>query len=217
MSAQLDLLPREAAKLPEGVIHVPGWLSLKTQQDLLVLLRHVTHNRWYTPSLPNGTPMKHPISCVGWAWRPYEYFRMSDHVPMPDPIVALARKALLDADVACLGFQPDTGIINLFPHDSSLGMHQDRSEHPDLIAAGSPIITVSLGESAMFRVGNAFNQHGPFHDVELRSGDLIVMHGAARSHFHAVTKILPNTAPGLEMSKPVRISLTIRQALKYDR
>lgn len=208
---QLDLIPRTKRILLGGAVHVPDWMPIDAQNSLLTLLRHWTSGGWYTPEMPNGTPMKHPLACVGYRWRCYEYFDAL--VPMPADLKLLAIQAVMDAgmgDYAMLTV--DTGIVNYFPHGSSLGMHQDRSEHPSLIAQGSPIVTLSLGDSAIFRLGNAIDRGLPWQEVELRSGDLLVMGGDARSNFHGVMEILPNTAPPDLQMNPGRISLTMRQA-----
>lgn len=209
---QLDLIPRQTSHPSPGVVHLPNWLSLQHQQALLQLLRSYTKNGWYTPLMPNGTPMKHPLACLGYQWRPYEYYE--PRRPIPDAILLMAIVALKDAGLdKSLPYTPDTGIVNLFPSGSSLGMHQDKSEDMELIDAGSPIVTISLGDTAVFRLGNCTNTTQPYQDFELRSGDLLVMSGHSRLAYHAVLKILDDTCPpALMMQRPGRISLTLRQA-----
>ena len=52
---------------------------------------------------------------------------------------------------------------------------------------------------------------GPFTDVELRSGDLLVFGGPNRRIYHGVPKVRLGTAPaGLELV-PGRLSITVRQ------
>jgi DNA oxidative demethylase len=216
VTAQPDLIPRETTKLQPGAIHIPDWLTIAQQNNLLTLIRHYTKDRWYTPTMLDGPPMKHPIAFLGLAWRPYEYFQLEPHYPLPNEIVALARQALHAAKLSYSPYQPDTGIVNWFPEGSSLGMHQDKSEHSDLIAVGSPIVTISLGDTGIFRLANPYNPY-PYQAIELRSGDLLIMHGQSRLAYHGITKILPDTRPvDLNLEKTGRISLTIRQALMYS-
>ncbi len=53
-------------------------------------------------------------------------------------------------------------------------MHQDRSEWALVRNAGSPIISISLGDTCLFRFGNNQTKGAPYQDIELRSGDLFV-------------------------------------------
>ncbi|MBD1995169.1 alpha-ketoglutarate-dependent dioxygenase AlkB [Leptolyngbya sp. FACHB-541] len=209
---QLDLIPRSQEQIAPGVWHVPDWLPIDQQNAVLTLLRHCTRKGWYTPKMLNGTPMKHPIACIGLQWRPYEYYEA--RVPVPGEFILMAVQALIDTNLQrYLPFTPDTGIVNMFPLGSSLGLHQDKSEDQPLIDAGSPIVTVSLGDSGMFRLGNVAHRDPPYKDIELRSGDLLVMSGHSRLAYHGITEILPNTCPAdLEMQSPGRISLTMRRA-----
>jgi alkylated DNA repair protein (DNA oxidative demethylase) len=52
---------------------------------------------------------------------------------------------------------------------------------------------------------------GPFTDIELRSGDLLVFGGPSRRIYHGVPKVFDGTAPeGLGLP-PGRLSITIRE------
>lgn len=211
MTTQLDLIPRTRSQLAPGTHHLPDWLPVDQQAALLTLLRGLTKNRWYTPQMPDGTPMRHPLACLGYRWEPYRY--LAGDRPVPGEIILMAISALQDAGLShYLPYQPDTGIVNYFPPDASLGMHQDKSESQECIEAGSPIVTISLGDTANFRIGNVQHPGQPYQDIELRSGDLLVMSGHSRLAYHGVTKILPGTCPpALSMQRPGRISLTLRQ------
>ena len=211
MTLQLDLFPRETTQLAPGTHHLPNWLPIEHQNAVLTLLRHCTQGGWYTPQMKDGTPMKHPLACVGYQWRPYEYF--DSRCPVPGEFILMAIEGLKDAGLSSyLPYQPDTGIVNYFPPASSLGMHQDKSESQEMIDAGSPIVTLSLGDSATFRLGNPYTNGAPYQDIELRSGDLLIMAGRSRLAYHSVTRIHPDTCPpDLQMKQPGRISLTLRQ------
>ena len=52
---------------------------------------------------------------------------------------------------------------------------------------------------------------GPFTDVELRSGDLLVFGGSNRRIYHGVPKVFDGTAPGWLGLPPGRLSITIRE------
>ena len=65
-----------------------------------------------------------------------------------------------------------------------MGLHQDRDE-TDLTA---PVVSVSLGDDALFRLGGTTRQ-GPTRSLLLRSGDVVVLGGAGAPE-------LPRHRPG---------------------
>jgi alkylated DNA repair protein (DNA oxidative demethylase) len=89
-----------------------------------------------------------------------------------------------------------------------LGVHQDKDESAASIAAGTPIVSLSLGDAARFVIGG-LSRRDPMLPLILRSGDLLVMGGPSRLRYHGVTRILPGTAP--EGTGPGRFNLTLRQ------
>jgi alkylated DNA repair protein (DNA oxidative demethylase) len=143
--------------------------------------------------------------CLGWHWSPYAYSRTADDTdgapvkPMPDRIVRLGR-------AAGEAYRPDAAIVNLYPPGARLGLHQDGEE-----PSAAPVVTISVGDTGTFRMAGVDRRTGPFVDVELRSGDLLVFGGPNRRIFHGVPKVRPGTAPdGLDLP-PGRLSLTLRE------
>jgi len=90
-------------------------------------------------------------------------------------------------------------------------MHQDHSESALVRNAGSPIISISLGDTCLFRFGNNQTKGTPYQDIELRSGDLFVFGDRARMAYHGVLKIYPGTAPQALALKQGRLNITIRE------
>lgn len=76
----------------------------------------------------------------------------------------------------------DTVLVNLYGADASLGWHVDKTE----LDTRSPIITMSLGASALFEV----KLDGVVHKMILHSGDGVVMAGASRNAEHRIAKLL---------------------------
>src|SRR5262249_43960257 len=103
---------------------------------------------------------------------------------------------------------PDICIVNFYDGDARLGVHQDKDESPASLAAGIPIVSVSIGDAARFVVGGLTRKE-PVNPMILRSGDVVVMGGPSRLRFHGVTRILPGTAP--EGTGPGRFNLTFRR------
>ena len=85
-----------------------------------------------------------------------------------------------------------------------MGLHQDRDEE-DFAA---PVLSLSLGDSCLFRVGGA-KRDDPTQSFRLASGDALVLGGAARLAYHGVDRILPGTSTLLREGG--RINLTLRR------
>jgi DNA oxidative demethylase len=167
----------------------------------------------YTPTVRGGRKMSVGMLCLGRHWNAltysYEPTRSDfDHLPVPpipDDMRALAERAAADAGFA---MHPDLCIMNRYGAESRMGVHQDKDERPETLAAGIPVVSVSLGDAARFVIGGLTRKE-PTRPIVLRSGDVLVMGGPSRLRFHGVTRILPGTAP--EELGPGRFNLTFRQ------
>lgn len=216
---QTSLFPRAKQQPRPGAIHVPDWLCLDEQQQLLHQCRE-----WakppaglYTPKMPDGKPLSVRVLCLGWHWYPYSYSKTRDdcdRLPckaFPPQLRDLARQALKDTLPQYNRFEPDVAIVNWYGAEAKLGMHQDRSEAAIVRDAGSPIISISLGDSCVFRFGNNQTKGAPYQDIELKSGDLFVFGSHERMAYHGVLKIYPGTAPQGLAIKQGRLNITIRE------
>jgi len=168
--------------------------------------------------MPDGTPLSIRSVCLGWHWYPYAYSRTCDDhdgapvKPLPRDLVDLARAAAADAGYSTGECRFDASIVNVYDRRSKLGLHQDSAESASTISAGRPVVTISLGDSCIFRFGNNETRTRPWVDLELRSGDLFVFGGASRLAFHGVVRTLPGTAPPELGLRDVRISVTLRDS-----
>lgn len=84
-------------------------------------------------------------------------------------------------------FRPQAGIVNYYHLNSTLSVHQDYSEKNH----EAPLISMSLGSSAIFLIGNENRMSKPS-ALYLKSGDIVIMSGKSRLAYHAVPKILAN-------------------------
>jgi len=201
--------------LDQGLVLLQSWLSLAEQQEIWAMCRELADGPvpMYTPVVRGGKKMSVGMLCLGKHWNglTYKYEdRRSDFdglaVPaIPSPLADLAKAAAADA-----GFEmrPDLCIMNYYEATAKLGVHQDKDERPETIAAGIPIVSVSLGDAARFVVGG-LSRKDPTNPMILRSGDVLVMGGPSRLRYHGITRILPGTAP--EGTGPGRFNLTFRQ------
>ncbi|ALO10360.1 Alkylated DNA repair protein [Streptomyces venezuelae] len=200
------LFPRERAVVAPGAVHVPGWLSLARQRELVDACREWGRgpDSYRRTVLPGGGVMSVRSLCLGRRWEPYRYLD-SVGVELPDWLAALGREAVAEAYGDDGGFSPDTALVNFYGAGAKMGMHQDKEER-----SGAPVVSLSLGDSCVFRLGNAENRGRPYRDVELVSGDLFVFGGASRWVHHGVPAVRPETAdPALGLAG--RLNITLRE------
>lgn len=163
----------------------------------------------YRPITPGGKPMSVRMSNLGplgWVtdaggYR-YEPLHPGTGQPWPPIPAALLElwERLADAEVP-----PDACLVNLYDSGARMGLHQDRDEADFAF----PVLSVSLGDVAMFRIGGP-KRSDPTRSVRLASGDVCLLAGPARLWFHGVDRILPGSSRLLPGGG--RINLTLRRA-----
>jgi alkylated DNA repair protein (DNA oxidative demethylase) len=199
-----------------SVAHLRGCLTIEEQQRVAAacLALGAAEVGFYTPIVRGGHPMSVRMLCLGRHWnaREYRYEMTRTDVdgcpvpPLPDDLALLARQA---AAAAGFTFAPDICIVNWYSVDSRMGLHQDKDESADSLAAGAPVVSLSIGDTARFLFGG-LKRRDPVETILLASGDAFVFGGPARLRYHGVARILPDTAPeGLPFSG--RLNLTFRQ------
>ena len=207
------LLPREPTVVAPGAVHVPDWLDLERQRELIAACREwaagpvpMRHTR-----MPNGSRMSVQTVCLGWHWVPYRYSRTADDVgggqvaEFPSWLAALGRDAVEAAyGVRDEDYEPDAALINFYDASAKMGMHQDREEK-----SLAPVVSLSIGDSCLFRFGNTENRNRPWTDVRLESGDLFVFGGASRLAYHGVMRTYPGTADRA-LGLDGRLNITLR-------
>ena len=106
-------------------------------------------------------------------------------------------------DVSGSDRTPECCLMNFYGEDAKMGMHQDRDEGD----FSYPVVSVSLGDDALFRIGN-LERGGKTESIWLTSGDVVVMGGDARLTYHGVDKIRFGSSRVL--AKGGRLNLTLR-------
>jgi alkylated DNA repair protein (DNA oxidative demethylase) len=168
------------------------------------------------PIVRGGGRMHVRMLCIGRHWNGktyrYESTRSDfDHLPappLPGEFQSLARELARSAGMA---IDADICILNYYDADGRMGLHQDKDEGERAIAAGVPVVSVSIGDTARFLIGGTRRREA-VETVLLESGDAFVFGGPARLCYHGVSRILPGTAPP-ELGVAGRFNLTFRQ---YD-
>lgn len=105
------------------------------------------------------------------------------------------------------GASPDACLINYYAHGAKMGLHQDRDEED----FSAPIVSVSLGDTGVFRVGGT-TRKSPTRRYELASGDVFVMGGAARLAYHGIDRIVAGSSDLLPEGG--RINITMRRVYR---
>ncbi len=209
-------LDERLARPLADVVHIGGWLTPAEQRSLVEQFRlwALPPAGLRHPRVPAGHLMSVQSVCLGWHWQPYAYSRTADDTDgapvkqMPDDVIRLSRRAVAEAGIDWAGgpFEPDAAIVNLYEPGARLGLHQDGEEPSE-----APVVTISLGDTCTFRMAGVERRTGPFTDISLRSGDLLVFGGRNRRIYHGVTKVLDGTAPAWLGLPPGRLSITVRQ------
>ena len=187
----------------------PGKLSPDAQAELVAQVLALSQAApFYRPVTPGGKAMSVETTNfgpLGWFTdaRGYRYQATHPRTGKPWPAIP---QALLDlwAELADPAVPPDACLVNLYRGEARMGLHQDRDE-ADLTA---PVLSVSLGEAALFRIGAV--EGGRTATLRLDSGDVCALTGPARLARHGVDRVLAGSSrliPG-----GGRLNLTLRVA-----
>ena len=201
-----------------GAFHLRQALALDAQGRLAARCRELLDGAvpGYVPIVRGVGRMHVRMLCLGrhWNGKTYRYestrsdFDNLPAPPLPDEFRSLARALARSAGMA---IDADICILNYYDADGRMGLHQDKDEGERAIAAGVPVVSVSIGDTARFLIGGT-RRREPVETVLLESGDAFVFGGPARLCYHGVSRILPGTAPP-ELGVAGRFNLTFRQ---YD-
>jgi DNA oxidative demethylase len=195
----------------EGFRHLSGYLSQARQGELLGRLRSVMAEApLYAPTMPRtGKPFSvRMTNCgpLGWVSDKAQGYRyQAQHPltgrpwpPMPELLLEVWR------EVANYPVPPEACLVNYYATGAKMGSHRDEDEEE----IRAPVVSISLGDDATFHIGD-LERAGPKRRLLLRSGDVVVLAGAARMAYHGVDRIHPGTSALL--SEGGRLSLTLRR------
>ncbi|MGO4564274.1 alpha-ketoglutarate-dependent dioxygenase AlkB [Rhizobium sp. 2YAF20] len=197
--------------LPNGIRHLPEYLDRPRQEALVNTVRAIVAEApLYVPAMPGtGKPMSVRMSncgSLGWMTDKAGGYRYQPTHPVtgrpwpaiPQDLLALWR------DIAGYALPPEACLINFYSDDAKMGLHQDRDEKD----FGAPVLSVSLGNACLFRVGGTQRTDRTL-SFKLSSGDIVVLGGQGRLCFHGVDRIYPSTSTLLKNGG--RINLTLRR------
>lgn len=190
-----------------GVKVHKGFLDPAAQIQVLAALRAVVAAApLFQPDTPYGKKMSVRMSAAGrFGWHSDRSgYRYIPAHPGGQPWPAIPAPVLAIWDrVTGLAQRPECCLINYYDANAKMGLHQDKDEAD----FQWPVVSVSLGDDALFRIGNV-TRGGKTESVWLQSGDVVVMGGEARLTYHGVDRIRAGSSTLLP--KGGRINLTLR-------
>jgi alkylated DNA repair protein (DNA oxidative demethylase) len=165
---------------------------------------------FWRPVTPGGQAMTVQMTSLGpRGWisdrAGYRYEAVHPLTGRPWPPMPLAVVELWDRLAGAPG-PPDACLVNLYRDGARMGLHQDRDEADFAF----PVLSVSLGDTALFRIGGT-ERKDPTRSLRLSSGDVCILGGEARLAFHGVDRVIAGSSrliPG-----GGRLNLTLRRAL----
>ena len=189
---------------------LPGLLPLAQQHRLLAELRLIVERApLYSPAMPgSGKALSVRMSnCgpLGWLSERSGYRYSPTHPVTGEPWPAIPAM-VLDLWHATTGvaYPPEACLINYYGPAARLGLHRDQDED----AKEAPILSISLGDTALFRLGGP-GRKSPTRSVRLSSGDAVLLDGPSRHWYHGVDRILAGTSQLLPEGG--RFNLTLRR------
>ena len=202
----------EPLALAPGVTLWPLRLDADEQKTLLGdVLSRIDQAPYFDPTMPR-TGQKFSVRMtnfgpLGWvsdAAKGYRYERLHPLTaepwpPIPDRLLSLWRETT--------GYEapPEACLVNFYDADARMGLHQDKDE----AAIDAPVLSVSLGDSAFFRLGGSRSNTSR---VKLNSGDVLMFGGPARLMYHGIDRLLAGTSTLIPGGG--RINLTLRRVTR---
>ncbi|KAF0183024.1 MAG: alpha-ketoglutarate-dependent dioxygenase AlkB [Hyphomonadaceae bacterium] len=195
----------------DGLAFLPGRFDRADQEALVAeVLAAVESAPFYTPRLPRtGAAMsvtQTNLGPLGWVADQAKGYRYEPHHPQTGRHWPPIPQLLLDLwrDVAGYPAAPEACLVNLYRDGARMGLHVDADE----IAQDAPVVSVSLGDTALFRIGGP-KRGDPTRSLRLSSGDVVVLGGVARHCFHGVDRVMAGTSRRVPGGG--RINLTLRR------
>ncbi|PZX19011.1 alkylated DNA repair protein (DNA oxidative demethylase) [Palleronia aestuarii] len=198
-----------------GVTLLKGALDAAGQAALVAELRAVAAAApLFHPETARGRKMSVRMTSagrLGWVSdrRGYRY-EPAHPQGMAWPEIPPRLLTLWDA-VSGSAVPPDTCLLNYYGEGARMGLHQDRDE----AELHHPVVSLSLGDEALFRVGNV-ERGGKTESVWLASGDVAVLSGAARLVHHGIDRIRFGSSRLLPQGGRINVTLRVAGATGTD-
>lgn len=201
---------------PHGFKVFPDYLSPAAQADLIAELREIVAQApFFRPVMPrSGQPFSvemtnaGPLGWVsdksGYRYQPQHPVNGADWPAIPDSVLAVWN------DLTGYPAPPECCLINLYRGEKArMGLHQDADEED----FNAPVLSLSLGDSAVFKLGGP-TRRGATKSITLHSGTALILAGEARLAYHGISKVMSGTSRLLTGGG--RLNLTLRRVTKPE-
>jgi DNA oxidative demethylase len=193
--------------------YLPEFLDRTPQELVLRDLREaVAQAPLFTPVMPRTAK---PFSVrmtnmgpLGWVSDKSGYRYQANHPELltpwptiPESILSVWRR------VSNYPHPPEACLVNFYGGDAKMGLHQDRDEED----FDAPVVSISLGDTALFRVGGT-TRGGKTQSLKLASGDVLILEDPTRLAFHGIDRVISGSSTLLKDGG--RINLTLRRVTR---
>lgn len=199
--------------MTEGFLHYPAFLDSAAQAAILRgIKRAVAEAPLYTPHMPRtGRPFSvrmTNLGDLGWVSDRKGYRYQATHPetglpwpPIPGDLLRIWRR------LSAYAHDPQACLVNYYSEGARMGLHRDEDEED----FSAPVLSISLGDTAMFRLGGPERSAGT-RLIKLSSGDVLLLAGPSRLSYHGIDRIIPGTSNLLKEGG--RINLTLRRVTR---
>ena len=185
-----------------------GLLARAEQQALVNDLRTAAGSAPFRQyETPGGHKMSVRMTGAGdYAWTSSRSgYAYTAKQPNGEPWPAIPERLLeVWRNVTGLERLPDSCLINFYGEGAKMGLHQDADEAD----ARWPVVSISLGDDAQFRVGGQ-NRRDPTKSIWLSSGDIVVLSGASRLAYNGIDKTKFGSSTLFERGGRLNVTLRI--------
>jgi DNA oxidative demethylase len=201
----------QAVELAPGVRHWPHYLTAD-RQPLLVneIFRLAKEAPFYRAGMPRtGQPLSVEMTnfgSLGWYSDAAKGYRYEAQHPLTGAAWPGIPPMVLATWEETTGYpaRPEACLVNLYRSSAHMGLHRDHDED----ALDAPVLSISLGDRAVFRFGPA-RARAVTRTIVLDSGDVLLFGGPARLMFHGIDRIYPGSSALIPGGG--RINLTLRR------
>lgn len=198
-----------------GLRYYPRWFDDEAQRTLVTELRALlTQAPLFQPVMPRtGKPFSvrmTNLGPLGWVSDRAGYRYQAVHPETRQPWPAIPGRVLeVWHRKAGYPHDPEACLVNMYREGAKMGLHRDADEED----FSAPVVSISLGDTAVFRIGGP-ERGGKPDSLKLCSGDVLVMGGASRLCYHGIDRVLAGTSTLLAHGG--RINLTLRRVTKPE-
>lgn len=202
---------KKASKLDiNGFRVLKGFLTRPEQQKIVVEISDLVRlSPLFKPCMPGtGKPFSVQMSNLGdYGWvsdkTGYRYQKTHPETGVKWPEIPTSLQAIWQR-VADYELPAEACLVNYYDASAKMGLHRDEDEKN----FSAPVVSISLGDTAVFRMGGA-TRKGPTSSIKLDSGDVVIIGGPARMFYHGVDRILGGSSSLLKNGG--RLNLTLRR------